>query len=361
MENSNASSQGKLTADDVLSCSRVAAYLGFSKWSTPNNELAKTFAFIDGRPREFDQMSSASSLAIKAGHFNEPFILQEGTLRLGLPADALEGEITEPVSCDIAPLQGSLDGIIHGDGRVIRTDPANNIYVIGADEITLDGPGVAEAKLTQVRPTERPDPARGALQCQGLMACTGYKWSALFVYRPTTDFFVYLLAPEAVMQAKILADAWDFNDRVEHYRSLEDRSKFRQWLAPMDNEECAQFYPQSDDSEPPLELTGENARSALALWEIIETRKKLEKSEALAQIHMKQVMGCHKRAVVLSFWGDITNTDEPYLGKPLDKPMTLEWGDQAARPASVINRSASEAKRRKSIIVRSGPVAQEPG
>lgn len=67
----------------------------------------------------------------------------------------------ERFDCKDLPLQGSMDGILEGDGRVIEHDPAAGIYVLNGSSVTLDGPGVAEAKLTRVSHLDTPAAYRG--------------------------------------------------------------------------------------------------------------------------------------------------------------------------------------------------------
>jgi hypothetical protein len=44
---------GKLTPDDMMSCSRLPALLGFSRFRTPNDELKYSMNAINGIENEF--------------------------------------------------------------------------------------------------------------------------------------------------------------------------------------------------------------------------------------------------------------------------------------------------------------------
>jgi hypothetical protein len=71
---------------------------------------------------------------------HEGAILNEMVNRLEV-RDA-ELEITEPLRHPTVPLEGSLDGRADGQALTFTTDIKSGIYVVGRDEITLDGHGV---------------------------------------------------------------------------------------------------------------------------------------------------------------------------------------------------------------------------
>lgn len=140
---------GKITDDRVMSCSRLAALAGLSPYSMPNDELRKSIAAIDAKATVAPGAFTSSEPA-HWGNLHEGNILQEIVTRLAL--EDAELEITEPSLHKTLPLQGSLDGRANGCGLTFTTDASAGIYVIGQDEITLNGTGVLEAKSTRHMP-----------------------------------------------------------------------------------------------------------------------------------------------------------------------------------------------------------------
>jgi len=71
---------GKLTNDNQMSCSRLPALMGLSPWSSPNDELQKSYAALNGiaaKPWEGNE-------ATRMGDTMEPIILELMRQRLGM-------------------------------------------------------------------------------------------------------------------------------------------------------------------------------------------------------------------------------------------------------------------------------------
>ena len=107
---------GKLTDDREMSASRLPGLMGFSNYSTPNDELQFSINAIDGKPRP-----DISNEAMGWGNTLEPVILGAACQRLGI-----EGEfnLDKPYSHRSFALNCSLDGIGYGHGLEVTSDPA---------------------------------------------------------------------------------------------------------------------------------------------------------------------------------------------------------------------------------------------
>ena len=244
---------GNLSEDAVMSCSRLPALLGVSGLSTPNDELRTSIAALDARAKGLpDPERSAAGEAADWGNRLENDILRETSRRLKYSIDY---QITERARHDELPLQGSLDGILDGDGRVIEHNPSAGFYVIGGDSITLDGPGIAEAKLTGVMPLDEPAPYRGPIQCQGLLMCTGYKWSAIGTLYRGTKLRIYLMKTDPVMQAKIRGDVLDFAERLTDYR----KNGVVDWYPALSSNDARDTFRVAENDLPPLQLDQEDS------------------------------------------------------------------------------------------------------
>lgn len=200
---------GKVTTIQKMSASRLPSIMGFSPWSTPNDELATT---IKARKEGVDHYDIQVGEAADWGNEFEDQIIRTAARRLGLKK--LKLEYPEPyIYKDI--LQASLDGGAMADGLVINTDVANHVYVMNSgDSITLEGKGVMEAKLTRVAPKEAPDPYRGPIQLQGQMLCTGAQWGVIATLYQGVELYIYVYKADVEVQQKIVMACSDFERRV---------------------------------------------------------------------------------------------------------------------------------------------------
>jgi predicted phage-related endonuclease len=235
---------GKLTDDREMSASRLPGLMGFSRYSTPNDELQFSINAIDGKERP-----DIGNEAMAWGNTLEPVILQQAAQRLGI--EDFNTEITEPYKHRDIALQCSLDGIGFGLGQEITTDPGKGIYVVGQDSIVLNGPGVLEAKLTKTMPEDVPHLARGPIQLQGQMLVTGHKWGAVCVLYQGIELRVFLFAPHKETQGAIIKAVQDFETRLETYR----QTGAIDWFPPASSKELDRIYPNAIKDEIELPPT----------------------------------------------------------------------------------------------------------
>jgi len=176
---------GKLTPNDILSCSRLPAVLGFSKFRTANDELKVSIDALHGKEPEF-----ISNEAMEWGNRLEKDILKESATRLGIESYDLEHD--KPYFHKDIPLACSLDGTATGSGQEIFTDIEKGIYVMGKDSIKLNGTGILEAKLTGQEVEDTPAVYRGVVQLQGQMDIMEASWGALCVLYKGTKLRIFL-------------------------------------------------------------------------------------------------------------------------------------------------------------------------
>jgi len=227
---------GKLTSDKEMSASRLPGLLGFSKYSTPNDELQFSLNAIDGKERP-----DIGNEAMGWGNTLEPVILAEAAKRLGL--EKFDTDIGEAYSHREIALSCSLDGVGFGDGQLIKPDPDRGIYVVGQDSIRLDGPGVLEAKLTKTMPEDTPHLARGPIQLQGQMLVTGHKWGAVCVLYQGIELRVFLFGPHFETQKEIVKAVLLFENKLDKYR----RTAEIDWYPPESSKELDRIFPSAAD------------------------------------------------------------------------------------------------------------------
>ena len=271
---------GKLTDDREMSASRLPGLMGFSKYSTPNDELQFSINAIDGKERP-----DIGNEAMAWGNTLEPVILTQAAQRLGL--ESFDVEITKPYTHPDIALQCSLDGIGFGNGQEITSDPDKGIYVVGQDTIVLDGPGVLEAKLTKTMPEDVPHLARGPIQLQGQMLVTGHKWGAVCVLYQGIELRVFLFARHPETQQAISQAVELFDSKLLKYKETGEID----WYPPASSKEMDRIYPTAASKEEvplPLNISElaqgilENKAAIKAAEASIDEAEKLIK-EALGQ------------------------------------------------------------------------------
>ena len=277
---------GKLTDDKSMSASRLPGLMGFSKYSTPNDELQFSINAIDGKERP-----DIGNEAMGWGNTLEPVILEEAANRLGLID--VDTQINKAFTHEVIPLSCSLDGVGHGNGQEVTSDPDNGIYVVGQDSIILDGPGVLEAKLTKTMPEDVPHLARGPIQLQGQMLVTGHKWGAVCVLYQGIELRVFLFAPHKETQAAIARAVHDFQDKLDKYTSTAEID----WYPPASSRELDRIYPTAANREE-VELGQTVAELARGIMENKAAIRAAEASIETAEKLIKQELGQSERGRV---------------------------------------------------------------
>lgn len=277
---------GKLTDDKSMSASRLPGLMGFSKYSTPNDELQFSINAIDGKERP-----DIGNEAMGWGNTLEPVILEQAAKRLGITD--FDTQIDKAFTHEVIPLSCSLDGVGHGNGQEITSDPDNGIYVVGQDSIILDGPGVLEAKLTKTMPEDVPHLARGPIQLQGQMLVTGHKWGAVCVLYQGIELRVFLFAPHKETQAAIARAVHDFQDKLDKYTSTAEID----WYPPASSRELDRIYPTAANREE-VELGQTVAELARGILENKAAIRAAEASIETAEKLIKQELGQSERGRV---------------------------------------------------------------
>jgi predicted phage-related endonuclease len=274
---------GKLTDDREMSASRLPGLMGFSKYSTPNDELQFSINAIDGKERP-----DIGNEAMGWGNTLEPVILEQSAKRLGLVE--FNTQITEPYKHRDIALQCSLDGIGFGLGQEITTDPDKGIFVVGQDSILLNGPGVLEAKLTKTMPEDVPHLARGPIQLQGQMLVTGHKWGAVCVLYQGIELRIFLFAPHKETQGAIIKSVKDFETRLETYR----QTGGIEWYPPQSSKELDRIYPQAAAKEE-VQLPSEAEQWAGVILQAKADIREAEESIGKAEMQLKKMLGDAER------------------------------------------------------------------
>jgi len=274
---------GKLTDDREISASRLPGLMGFSKYSNPNDELQFSINAIDGKERP-----DIGNEAMAWGNTLEPVILAEAAKRLGI--EQFDTQIGQAYTHEAVPLSCSLDGVGHGTGQEIFSDPDKGLYVVGQDSIVLDGPGVLEAKVTKAMPEETPHLARGPIQLQGQMLVTGHRWGAVCVLYQGIEIRVFLFAPHHETQKAIVKAVMAFDQKLKTYRE----TGAIDWYPPASSKELDRIYPMAAEKEE-VELPSNVGDLAKGILENKAAIRAAEASIDAAELLIKQHLGQAER------------------------------------------------------------------
>jgi len=278
---------GKLTSDKVMSASRLPGLMGYSKYSSPNDELQFSINAVDGKDRP-----DIGNEAMGWGNTLEPVILEQACERLGIKGD---WDITVPFTHPTLPLQCSLDGIGFGQGQTIEHDPKAGIYVVGMDTIVLDGEGVIEAKLTRTMPEDVPHLARGPIQLQGQMMTTDKKWGAVCILYQGTEMRIFLFAPHQQTVDAIAKAVVEFDRKVQAYQDIGAID----WYPPDSSKDLNRMHPLATDKQ--IDMPPEVAGQASIIVDFKNRIKMLEKDIDQAEKKIKLAMGSATKAAGCGF------------------------------------------------------------
>ena len=269
---------GKLTPNDMMSCSRLPALLGFSKFRTPNDELKQSIEYYQGIEPTFEENEP-----MMWGNLTEKLILAEACKRLGCEIDSLDHD--QAYFHKKVPLACSLDGTAQGAGNEIFTDIGNGIYVMndGKTPIKLDGLGILEAKLTAQDVEDSPAIYRGVIQLQGQMDIMEAKWGAVCVLYRGTTLRIFLYERNEDQVNLIHQAVEEFQAKLDKYKSNEEID----WY-PLDNSfEASRIFDRAEKSAiemPEIELQAEK------ILEMREHIMELENAIDRIQIHIMEQM-----------------------------------------------------------------------
>lgn len=269
---------GKKTPNTMLSCSRLPAVMGLSKYSTPNDELEFSIAAIRG-----DEQVNKQNESMAWGDRLEGSILWEAARRLELADVNLNHEVA--YYHDSLPLCCSLDGTGDGNGQILTTDHDRGIYVIGQDSIQLDGVGVLEAKLTAVQAEDAPALYRGPIQLQGQMDIMKAKWGAICVLYRGTEMRIFLFAPHQQTVDMIAQVTTAFQAKLDAFKASGEID----FYPPANSDDADRMYPVAEDSVVQLDTEAE-----LLAAKILDAKNRAssaEKDRAEAETELKTMLG----------------------------------------------------------------------
>lgn len=239
--------QGKLTPDDQLSASQLAALAGASPWSSPNDILTAVTNAIAGKPRE-----PLVSEAADWGTALEGLVATKAMEKLGLEKYQLDHP--EAYQHPALPLACSIDSTAEGDGKIVHHDPDAGIYVMNeSGSIALSGTGVVEIKTTATEPVDSPPLYMGPIQLQAQMDILGCKWGAVAILFRGSKLRIFLFERHEPTVQMIDDLVLEFDTKIQHFRDAGEI----EWYPAKDGRDAQRTWgDRGDEDAPPIELVG---------------------------------------------------------------------------------------------------------
>lgn len=286
--------EGKLTPDDMLSGSQVAAILGRNPYQTPNDILKRAIDILQGY-----EPPAPTHESIHWGNTFEVDILNEACkrLKLGNPKTTFNKAFFHKQ----APLAVSLDGMVQGNGELLQTDPDQGIFLVNVDEIVLDGDIIVESKLTgQELDQELPD-YRGRLQIQAQMACTGAQIGVVAVLYRGVNLRIYVFKADPEIQQRIIDAAVDFDRRLKKYQTNDEI----EWYPIETVKDATNVYDEDSGEVADLPQIEDHVQHILNLkQDIQQMEEELEHYQAQVMATMGDVKVAHAGRYQVT-WGTI--------------------------------------------------------
>ena len=256
---------GKVTRDDQASASILPEIMGLSPFQSPNDCLTRAIGAKKGEERPPFKVEAADW-----GNVMERHILMEACVRLGLDDPDLDYDTA--FTHKTLPLACSLDGSADGMGKVIKHDPDAGIYVMDGDEITLEGFGVLEAKLTAIEPQDSPPLYQGPIQLQAQMEILEAKWGAVCTLFRGTKLRIYLFKPHQPTLDAIAHHVREFQAKLDKF----DETGEIDYYPPKDSEDAQRTWGKANEDAPPVTLPEEAERLADNILHLKAEIKRME-------------------------------------------------------------------------------------
>lgn len=264
---------GKLTNDHEMSCSVLATAAGINPFKSKVDLLAEMIRAYRG-----EDIRGEQSVIMSRGDTLEPVLLETACNELGFLL--YDVDIKEPIRHESLPLQGSLDGTCDTlRPLTIKEDVAKGIYVMtDTKEITVEGNGVLECKLTSAYPEDNPPDWRGPMQLQGLMDIKGASYGVLVVCYQSIHWRYFVYPRNEQMVEDIHALVLDMDRRI----------KEEDFFPPESPKDAAVIYPDTNDLHLDLE---EDALDFIDLYQqSIKSIKHWQSVKDKAQLELMNIL-----------------------------------------------------------------------
>ena len=218
------------------------------------------------------------------GDLLEPVLITEAARRLGITE--LEAEVDYKIVHPKLPLEASLDGRCKAVNLKIKHNPDEGIFLVGHEELILNGDIPFECKCSSDYPSVgEPPKYLGVDQLHTSMDILDAEYGILIVLYQSTDLRIYVYKRDPEFAGQLSEVVLDFDRRVDE----ED------YYPPEKPEHAANIFDIGDDENEKI-LTADMVDLIDTIQALKEAQKIAKEKEAELMTDLMMSMGNHGKA-----------------------------------------------------------------
>ena len=218
------------------------------------------------------------------GDLLEPHIIREAAKRLGITE--LEAEVDYKIDHETLPLQASLDGRCKAVNLKVKHNPDNGLFLVGHEELILNGDIPIECKCSSDFPTVgEPPKYLGVDQLHTSMEILNADYGILVVLYMSTDLRIYIYKRDPEFAGQLAEVVLDFDRRVTE----ED------YYPPEKPAHAATIFSSGDDENEKI-LDADTVDLIDVIEALKETQKIAKEKELELMTELMMSMGNHSKA-----------------------------------------------------------------
>ena len=218
------------------------------------------------------------------GDLLEPVLIQEAARRLGIVE--LEAEVDYKIEHPTLPLEASLDGRCKAVNVKVSHDPDQGIYLVGHEDLILNGDIPIECKCSSDFPTVgEPPKYLGVDQLHTSMDILNADYGILIVLYQSTDLRIYIYKKDEAFAGELAQVVLDFNQRVDD----------ENYYPPEKPEHAANIFDLGNDENEKI-LGSDMVDIIDTIQALKEAQKIAKEKEAELMTDLMMSMGNHSKA-----------------------------------------------------------------
>tara|TARA_R110002012_G_scaffold83813_1_gene210564 strand:- start:2219 stop:3160 length:942 start_codon:yes stop_codon:yes gene_type:complete len=218
------------------------------------------------------------------GDLLEPVLIKEAARRLGITE--LEAEVDYKIDHPELPLQASLDGRCKAVNLKIKHNPEDGIYIVGHDELILNGDIPIECKCSSDFPSvDEPPKYLGVDQLHASMDILNADYGILIVLYQSTDLRIYIYKKDEAFKGELARVVLEFDRRIEE----ED------YYTPETPEHASTIFSDGNDENEKI-LDADTVDIIDTIEALKETQKIAKQKHDELMTDLMMAMGNHSKA-----------------------------------------------------------------
>ena len=218
------------------------------------------------------------------GDLLEPVLITEAARRLGITE--LEAEVDYKIVHPKLPLEASLDGRCKAVNLKIKHSPEDGIYIVGHDELILNGDIPIECKCSSDFPSvDEPPKYLGVDQLHTSMEILNADYGILIALFQSTDLRTYIYKKDKAFKGELERVVLDFDRRIDE----ED------YYPPEKPEHAATIFSDGNDENEKI-LDAETVELIDTIEALKETQKIAKQKHDELMTDLMMCMGNHSKA-----------------------------------------------------------------